>query len=812
MNNQYPMQGIAQQLQAQGRNGDDVLVHMNPVEVQGLASLSPNGLTINPYTGQPEAFNLMESVIPMVAGLALTAASAGTLAAPVAMGLGSGVASGAMTGDWERGLATGLIGAGTGMALGAGAAGADAALTAGTDAAMTAGTDAAIQAGTDAAMTGIAEAGIEAGGIGATEALTQEALAQAAQEQTMAQALGANATEASVANLGVEAGGTGIGATEPFLGGAQQSMTDAIGTSGAGYTPDAASTMGSDFMTNFKEPWVDGGYKDVGRNLMKPQSVMPIALGANQLATMDAEEANARGAAKQEKEDNQQREDSYNRLQAAYAMAQPNAQRGVYAGRSDYGSSMPDWWKPEGYASGGTFTTSTTTSGQPAGYDPYGDNFNNAGNPYQAYTNPRMAGGIGYGSRGSGIDPLTIQAGLRGKYSVSPHQMNYTDDQYMDYGQDQYEYDPADMTYDPADYYYAEDQYDWGPDSYNKKGNLRRPNRRGEKVLIPGAKQSLREGAVGTPNEGAEMRLKANAVRQLKEGAVGTPNNYRAGFDPEFQYFQNDPDNVVVPDSFTDAQRARLYPALPDPVLQGQNGSYFDSFGQAAPPPVSPDGIVDTAIKGQDQFISPPDNDNGMAAGGEVALQTDYGPHNIPGGGVASLPSPYINETEASAPMPPMAQPQADNPRPPQAQPESGGQPSDQDIQMLALALTGQIGDKRDMVIERFINEFGTEMFREAREFILQFMAGGDAQTEGMVQGQGGGMDDQVMGTIGGQEGVAVSPGEYIVPADVVSGLGDGSSDAGAAELENMSERVRMARGGSTTQPPPFDARNVLPV
>lgn len=33
MNNQYPLQGIAQHLQAQGRAGDSVLVHMNPAEV-----------------------------------------------------------------------------------------------------------------------------------------------------------------------------------------------------------------------------------------------------------------------------------------------------------------------------------------------------------------------------------------------------------------------------------------------------------------------------------------------------------------------------------------------------------------------------------------------------------------------------------------------------------------------------------------------------------------------------------------------------------------------------------------------------------
>ena len=52
-----PMQKQAERLAEQGRFGDSMLVHMNPAEVEGIASLMPGGqLTINPQTGQPEAF------------------------------------------------------------------------------------------------------------------------------------------------------------------------------------------------------------------------------------------------------------------------------------------------------------------------------------------------------------------------------------------------------------------------------------------------------------------------------------------------------------------------------------------------------------------------------------------------------------------------------------------------------------------------------------------------------------------------------------------------------------------------------------
>ena len=52
-----PMQKQAERLAAQGRYGDTMLVHMNPAEVDILRKTSPVGdLTINPQTGQPEAF------------------------------------------------------------------------------------------------------------------------------------------------------------------------------------------------------------------------------------------------------------------------------------------------------------------------------------------------------------------------------------------------------------------------------------------------------------------------------------------------------------------------------------------------------------------------------------------------------------------------------------------------------------------------------------------------------------------------------------------------------------------------------------
>ena len=73
-------------------------------------------------------------------------------------------------------------------------------------------------------------------------------------------------------------------------------------------------------------------------------------------------------------------------------------------------------------------------------------------------------------------------------------------------------------------------------------------------------------------------------------------------------------------------------------------------------------------------------------------------------------------------------------------------------------------------------------------------------------------MDDMVNGMIGNQQGIAVSPGEYIVPSDVVSMLGDGSSDSGADRLDEMLEKIRINKTGTSVQAEEINEREVLPI
>lgn len=80
-----------------------------------------------------------------------------------------------------------------------------------------------------------------------------------------------------------------------------------------------------------------------------------------------------------------------------------------------------------------------------------------------------------------------------------------------------------------------------------------------------------------------------------------------------------------------------------------------------------------------------------------------------------------------------------------------------------------------------------------------------------MVKGAGDGMSDDVPATIEGVQEARLANDEFVVPADVVADIGNGSSSAGANKLYMMMDRVRKARHGTTDQPPEINARKYMP-
>lgn len=91
-------------------------------------------------------------------------------------------------------------------------------------------------------------------------------------------------------------------------------------------------------------------------------------------------------------------------------------------------------------------------------------------------------------------------------------------------------------------------------------------------------------------------------------------------------------------------------------------------------------------------------------------------------------------------------------------------------------------------------------------------LAGLTGYKEGnILRGQGDGMSDEIKASIDGEQDVLLSDGEYVVPADAVAMLGNGSTDAGANRLDAMIARLRTQKYGRNKQPPEMKAESVMP-
>jgi len=89
---------------------------------------------------------------------------------------------------------------------------------------------------------------------------------------------------------------------------------------------------------------------------------------------------------------------------------------------------------------------------------------------------------------------------------------------------------------------------------------------------------------------------------------------------------------------------------------------------------------------------------------------------------------------------------------------------------------------------------------------MYQYAVGGKA-----VSGPGDGMSDDVKANIDGVREARLSDGEFVIPADVVSGLGNGSTDAGSKQLRAMMDRVRQKRTGRKQQAPQIKVKGLMP-
>lgn len=162
------------------------------------------------------------------------------------------------------------------------------------------------------------------------------------------------------------------------------------------------------------------------------------------------------------------------------------------------------------------------------------------------------------------------------------------------------------------------------------------------------------------------------------------------------------------------------------------------------------------------------------------------------------------------------------------AEEEVPGSPEEEDNRRIVIeaakALRGQSQDP-EMALNEFIEVYGREKLVELKQFVAeeeaapQMKKGGKVKSEyasyadggRLVEGPGRGLDDRIVARAG-SDPVLLSDGEFVVPADVVSHLGDGSTKAGVRALEAMMARARHAKTRSKKQAAKIKLKKVMPV
>ena len=746
--NRYPAKPMMDEMARHGRYGDSMLVHMNPAEVAGIASLVPGGrLTTNPVTGQPEAF------LPLLLGFAAKGLGLSALGTGALVGAGTA----AVTGDLKRGILSGLTaGFGAGIGEVANLGGAAEGITASADAAGTLGQAAAENLATVSQETaGMADMFAPVGtslGDGAVNAATNPGML--------------NSIRASVP--GALKSGTGIGE------GISQSLGLTGNIAGAGITSG-----------------------------IMEQDKMQEQFARQEMARLGEAEAD--------------RKEAYDDLQLGYALAQPNTPVGIdYNTRASEMSRRTAGLLPGMAAAGGGQIRRMAEGGNTEkDTNPYDDATRFGGDALGIARDVArfMGGPRGYGGR----EAPAIQKGLRGQDIIAPPK------DYMPGFEPEFSYfqnltrdpdgnivgtpDVPDRGYRPMRQGVISRSQYFDPILQSPQSNAQMNEyRRTLEKLDPGP---LDEASVmGLASEGSTLSTaQQNMFEQyaplapfnmaqrgrfseltdrgmsLSEAMANQEQTRAKGYDL-------DGDGVVTDAEFTEATAEPAEPDVPDyakGMSAEQQAAIADFMEQYGPDTgkflaslmTSGIGSIGSFMAGGGQT---PEKMPEVGPAPDVTVRTSMMEGKIPGGGIASIPTEFTQQE---------------------------GAPSEQEFSMLADALLGRT-DTPDPIVNMFIERYGPDMFRQAREIILQSVVP-NAQTEGMIRGNGSGMDDRVQGMIGKDQPVAVSPGEYIVAADVVSGLGEGSSDAGAKELDKMMDKVRMERNGTMEQAPRINERKVMP-
>jgi len=297
--------------------------------------------------------------------------------------------------------------------------------------------------------------------------------------------------------------------------------------------------------------------------------------------------------------------------------------------------------------------------------------------------------------------------------------------------------------------------------------SARRPGSGGRRYLSRPRYATADNVAAAEAESKAEAQAFANvqAARQAEEGMA------RGGL-ATIQRFANGGMPQGMPQGM---------PPMPNMAKQAPN--MLMGANPAARPPMGGQG-------------TPPNRPTGIASAMRPKMLPPQMPQKPQGMGMPKPPQ------MGGAPQAPIG---AKPPMPPQMPPQQGAGRMEPEDVLASLAATGKV-----------------QAMPQPAPIAPQmptFANGGMPQGLGALQqgqprylgGPTDGMADRIPANIDGQQPAALSDGEFVVPADVVSHLGNGNSNAGANQLYNMMERVRKARTGSPQQGRQINPNQFMP-
>jgi hypothetical protein len=187
----------------------------------------------------------------------------------------------------------------------------------------------------------------------------------------------------------------------------------------------------------------------------------------------------------------------------------------------------------------------------------------------------------------------------------------------------------------------------------------------------------------------------------------------------------------------------------------------------------------------------------------------DYSGMNYGDYGLGSLAPPdaysYQPQQAYNPPAPAYTPPAYTPPAQPDVMQQVAQQPDNYQVDYPAAARAGMSG-------KNYTSDFFG--YGDESSNIFGFAGGGATQYAAagrLLRGPGDGMSDDIKANISGQQEARLADGEFVIPADVVSHLGNGSSEAGSRKLYAMMKKVRKARTGKAEQAPQVNVDKYLP-